>query len=245
MPPSPSAHSVAPITSTFASAARFSPSGTTRRTRKRVISTIGTLIAKIQRQDAVSTSCPPISGPSTVPIPPQAVHAPTARPRSSGGKLATITARALGVSSAPKTPWSARAATNSSTVGASAQKIDVTPNPLTPIANTRLAPNRSPSEPATSSSELSVSRYAFDTHCCPASPPPSSLWIAGRATLTTVESTVTTVVPRIAATSTRRLVRAAVSIRLGRLRSPHLPPAAPGPHTSRWDGSGGPRASAP
>ena len=69
-----------------------------------VISTIGTLIAKIQRHDAVSTSCPPISGPRTVPIPPHAVHAPTALPRSSGGKVATITASALGVSSAPNTP---------------------------------------------------------------------------------------------------------------------------------------------
>ena len=91
-------------------------------------------------------------------MPPQAVQAPTARPRSSGGKVATITASAAGVSSAPNTPWSARAATSSSTVGAIAQKTDVTPNPATPSANMRRAPNRSPSEPATSSSELSVSR---------------------------------------------------------------------------------------
>ena len=158
MPPSPTAHSVAPITSTFASAARGRPSGTTRRTRNSVISTIGTLMAKIQRQDALSTSWPPISGPRTVPIPPHAVQAPTARPRSSGGKLATITASAEGVSSAPNTPWRARATTSSSTVGAIAQKTDVTPKPVTPSANTRRAPNRSPSEPATSSSELSVSR---------------------------------------------------------------------------------------
>ena len=41
-----------------------------------------------------------------------------------------------------------------------------------------------------------------------------------------------------------RLVLAAVSIRLGRLRSRHLRRAAPGRYTSRWDGSGGPRASA-
>ena len=72
--------------------------------------------------------------------------------------MATITASAAGVSSAPNTPWSARATTSISTVGASAQNIDVTPNPATPMANTRRAPNRSPSEPATSSSELSVSR---------------------------------------------------------------------------------------
>ena len=68
----------------------------TRVTSTSVISTIGMLIAKIQRHDAVSTSCPPISGPSTVPIPPHAVHAPTALPRSSGGKVATMTASARG-----------------------------------------------------------------------------------------------------------------------------------------------------
>ena len=42
-------------------------------------------------------------------MPPQAVQAPTARPRSSGGKVDTITASAAGVSSAPATPCSARA----------------------------------------------------------------------------------------------------------------------------------------
>src|SRR5215213_3275011 len=209
MPPSPSAHSAAPTTSTLASAARLSPSGTTRRTRNSVISTIGTLIAKIQRQDALSTSWPPISGPRTVPIPPHAVHAPTARPRSSGGNVATITASAEGVRSAPNTPCSARATTSSSTVGARAQNTDVTPKPVTPSANTRRAPNRSPSEPATSRSELSVSRYAFEVHCCPARPPPRSSAIAGSATFTTVESTVTTVVPRIAATSVSRFCEAA------------------------------------
>ena len=81
----------------------------TRVTSTSVISTTGMLMAKIHRQEAVSTSWPPISGPSTVPIPPHAVHAPIARPRSAGGKVAAITASAAGVSSAPNTPCSARA----------------------------------------------------------------------------------------------------------------------------------------
>src|SRR5215216_4018799 len=72
--------------------------------------------------------------------------------------------------------------------------------------NTRRAPNRSPSEPPIRISELSVTRYAFAVHCCPASPPPRSSAMAGSATFTTVESTVTTVVPRIAATSVSCLV---------------------------------------
>ena len=121
-------------------------------------STIGTLMAKIQRHEAVSTSWPPISGPSTVPIAPQAVQVPTALPRSAGAKFATITASAAGVSSAPATPWSARAATRSSMVGARAQASDVTPKASTPRANTRRSPKMSPSEPPISSSEPSVTR---------------------------------------------------------------------------------------
>jgi hypothetical protein len=130
----------------------------TRVTSPSVRSTIGMLIAKIQRHDAASTSCPPISGPSTVPIPPQAVQAPTALPRSSGGKVATMTASAAGVSSAPNTPWSARASTSSSIVGATAQKSDVMPKPATPAMYIRRSPNRSPSEPPIRISELSVTR---------------------------------------------------------------------------------------
>ena len=45
-----------------------------------------------------------------------------------------------GVSSAPETPCRARATTSSSTLGASAHSIDVTPNPATPIVNTRRSP---------------------------------------------------------------------------------------------------------
>ena len=96
IPASPRAQSAAPTTSTRVRDSRTRPAGTTRRIRRMVTSTSGTLIAKIQRQEAWSTSWPPISGPSTLPIPPQAVQAPTARPRSSGGKVDTITASAAG-----------------------------------------------------------------------------------------------------------------------------------------------------
>ena len=50
----------------------------------------------------------------TIAMPPHAVHEPIAAPRSSGGKVATMTASALGVSSAPNTPCSARPATSTS-----------------------------------------------------------------------------------------------------------------------------------
>ena len=70
-------------------------------------------------------SLPPTSGPTTVAIPDHAVHDPTAPPRWSGGNAATMTASALGVSSAPKTPCATRPATSTSTLGASAQTSDV------------------------------------------------------------------------------------------------------------------------
>jgi hypothetical protein len=56
MPASPSAHSRAPTTSTRAFGSRSRACGTTRRIRIIVTITIGTLIAKIQRHDAASTS---------------------------------------------------------------------------------------------------------------------------------------------------------------------------------------------
>jgi hypothetical protein len=73
------------------------------------------------------------------------------------------------------------------------------------MRKTRRGPKRSPSEPPTSRSDPSVRRYASTTHCCSASPPPRSRWIAGSATLTTVESTNTVIDPRMHATRTRRL----------------------------------------
>ena len=83
-----------------------------RRRATSVAITSGTLIAKIQRQDAESTSCPPISGPATIPMPPHAVQRPTARPRSSGGNVAR-SPRARPASAARRTtPCSARAPTS-------------------------------------------------------------------------------------------------------------------------------------
>ena len=120
--------------------------------------TIGTLIMKIQRQDATSTISPPSSGPARIPIPPQAVHLPIAAPRSSLGKTATMIASAAGVSSAPDTPCRARAAISTPIVGDSAQITDPIPNPQTPARNTRASPSRSVSDPASRISADSVSR---------------------------------------------------------------------------------------
>ena len=133
-------------------------SGTAARTSASVATTNGTLIPKIQRHDALSTSRPPPSGPITIAMPAHAVHDPIAAPRSSAGNVEVMTASEAGTSSAPATPCSARAATSSSAVGASAHRTEVTPNPTSPTVKIRRRPSRSPSEPPTSSSAPSVSR---------------------------------------------------------------------------------------
>ena len=137
---------------------RGASAGTARETMNSVPSTSGRLIRKIQRHDAESTSWPPTTGPSTVPMPPHAVHVPTACARSDSANVRTITASAAGVSSAPDRPCSARASTSSSIVGASAHSSEVTPKPAIPATNTRRSPITSPSEPPISRNELRVSR---------------------------------------------------------------------------------------
>ena len=118
----------------------------------------GMLSAKIQRHEAESISCPPTSGPITVEMPDHAVHDPTAEPRCSGGKAVTMTASALGASSAPNTPCSTRPATSTSMPGASAQIVEDRPKPMSPSENTRRSPNTSPSDPPTRISAASASR---------------------------------------------------------------------------------------
>jgi len=116
------------------------------------------LITKIHRHDAIASSSPPVSGPSTPAIAPQAVHVPIAPPRSDGPNVLTITANELGTSSAPATPCSARAATRKPIYGAIAHSADATPKAPTPIANTLRSPYRSPSEPPIKINDPSVSR---------------------------------------------------------------------------------------
>ena len=116
-------------------------------------------------------------------------------------------ASADGVSRAPATPCNARAAMSTPIDGDSAHSAEPIPNPATPAVNTRRSPSRSVSEPASRMSALSVSRYALDTHCWAAKPPPSSRRIAGSATLTAEESTPAIVEARIAETSASWRVR--------------------------------------
>ena len=79
----------------------------------------GTLIRNTQRQLALVTSHPPTSGPITNAIPVHAVHDPIAAPRASPLNVVAITASPAGVSTAPSTPWRARATINVVPSGAS------------------------------------------------------------------------------------------------------------------------------
>ena len=217
--------SAAPSQSTGACAVPVARGGTARETSINVSTTNGMFTAKIRRQDTASTRNPPASGPTTVAIPAHAVHEPMAAPRSSGANAVTITARALGVRSAPNPPCRARQATNTSMLGAIAQRSETMPNPATPMENTRRSPNTSPSEPPTRISDPSARRYAFETHCWPASPPPRSARIAGRATFTAVASRPATNEPMIAATSASCLL--GISSIMTKLSSqPSAPPDA-------------------
>src|SRR3954447_17163046 len=88
--------------------------------------------------------------------------------------------------------------------GAIAHSSEAPAKLATPIAKTRDSPKMSPSDPPTRMSDPSVTRYALTTHCWVASPPPSSCWIEGSATLTTEPSTKAIDEPRMLATSVQR-----------------------------------------
>ena len=83
---------------------------------------------------------PPASGPMIDAIPPQAVQAPIAPPRSRSENAPTMTAKEAGVSKPAAAPWSARAAINSPMVGANALARENTPNDATPSAKMRRSP---------------------------------------------------------------------------------------------------------
>ncbi len=157
-PPRPRAQSSAPVKSTRGLSAGRVARGITARINPTQTTAKGRLIRKIQRHEATPSSTPPPSGPSAAATDPNAVQEPIAAPRSDSGKVATITASELGISSAPATPCRARKAIRKPIVGASAQSSEAAPKPPTPSAKTRRSPNRSPSEPPTRISEPSVSR---------------------------------------------------------------------------------------
>jgi hypothetical protein len=85
-------------------------SGSTVKTATRAIATSGTLIQKTAPQEKCASSSPPSVGPTTMPTPAMADQAPLAPARSRAGKTAVRIDSVAGITKAPPTPISARAA---------------------------------------------------------------------------------------------------------------------------------------
>ncbi|CAM5358885.1 hypothetical protein SPURM210S_02364 [Streptomyces purpurascens] len=123
-------------------------SGSRKRQAVMPMPTIGTLTRKTEPHQKWSSSQPPRIGPSGMPSAEAADMTPMALPRSSGPNSEGSTDSASGMTSAPPTPITARAATTQVTSPARvpatepARKI---PSPATSISR---RPNRSPSSPA-------------------------------------------------------------------------------------------------
>ena len=99
------------------------------------------------------------------PAPAMAPKTPKARARSLGiVKVVVSTASAVGASSAPNAPCSARPATSTSNVGAAPASADAAANPTRPMMNVRLRPQRSERRPPSSSRLANVSEYAVMIH---------------------------------------------------------------------------------
>ena len=137
-------------------------------------------------------------------MPPSPDHAPIARPRSAGPSDAWMIASEPGSSSAPPTPWSARAAISARTSGASPHSRDASANQTTPTRNTRRLPSLSPSDPPSSRNAARVSPYPLTVHCRAAVPACISRPMSGSAIVTTVPSMNASADPSTVANRTQR-----------------------------------------
>ncbi len=118
---------------------------------------IGMLTQKIQCHESPLVSTPPSTGPTATATPVVAPKNANAVPRSLPENAPDSSARAVANMIAPPMPWPARARERNSTVGARPHSSEPSVKTKVPIANSRLRPNRSASEPAVSSSAASVS----------------------------------------------------------------------------------------
>jgi hypothetical protein len=87
---------------------------------------IGTLIQKIQCQEAIWMTAPPTSGPSATAMPLIPDQTPSATPRRSGGKASASRVSVSGVTIAAPMPCDARAAISRPMLGASAAAAEET-----------------------------------------------------------------------------------------------------------------------
>lgn len=107
----------------------------------------GTLIRKIQCQEAYCTSQPPSVGPSSGPISPGMATKLIACRNSPRGTVRSSVSRPTGSSKAPPRPCTTRAATSCPTPTDKAHRTEPTTNSTMAEKNTRRVPNRSAIQP--------------------------------------------------------------------------------------------------
>jgi hypothetical protein len=169
------------------------------------------LSQKIHSQSTPCATAPPITGPPTTASPVMPWRIPSAEPRRSGGKAALTSASASVITSAPPTPWTARAAISEPASGASAQAAEAETNSARPAVNMRRRPKRSPSAAAGKSSTARVRLYAFTVHSsCSIEAPRSNRIVVSAVDTTSVSSaTISEAIEASARThtSSRRFMR--------------------------------------
>ena len=155
------------------------------------IAATGTLIRKIDCQETFSTRKPPTTGPIARAIALAPAQVPIALPRSSGGNVFVMIESVAGIISAAPTPCIARPAMSHTSVCEKAMKRLERPKIATPIRKTRRRPKMSPRRPPVTSRTAKVSVYALTVHSRLLIETFRSRWIEGRATFTTVLSSIT------------------------------------------------------
>src|SRR3984957_2416784 len=164
--------------------------------RRPATSVVGTAITRLtyrhHRHDSTCVSTPPSSSPSAPAPPATAPKIPNARDQSAVPANVTVSVdSAAGASSAPNTPWNARAATSTPNDCASPPTADAPENPTNPTINAHLRPNRSPTLPPTRSRLPNASAYAVTTHCRFSFEKCNARCADGNATVTIVASSTT------------------------------------------------------
>ena len=125
---------------------------------------IGGLMKKIARQLTYSVRKPPTTGPIASASALTPAHVPIAVPRCSAGNAWVMIASVAGIMNAAPTPWTARKATRSVSLGANPIARLDRPNTVTPNRNILRRPKMSPRRPPVTSSTANVSVYAFTVH---------------------------------------------------------------------------------
>ncbi len=129
-------------------------------------------------------------GPAAMARPAPAPKTPNAAPRALPWNSWPISVGPTAKRIAAPVPWTARAAARVTIPPASPQAREAREKTRNPTAKTRLRPKRSAREPAVSRKAARVRAYASITHWSPEKFACSEARISGRATLTTVRSSI-------------------------------------------------------